>query len=132
MPLRITLKPHERVFLGGAAVVNGDGKCVLVVLNDVAVLREKDILTDASANTPCKRIYLAVQLMYMDQANLAHCHTLYWSLVQDVAGAAPSTGDLIDQISGHVVSGQYYPALKVARQLVQYEKELTRDVRQSH
>jgi len=132
MPLRITLKPKERVFIAGAVVVNGDGKCDLVVLNDVAVLREKDILTSTSADTPCKRIYLAVQLMYMNQMNLAQCHEPYWSLVRDVVVAAPSTGDLIDQISAHVLSGRYYPALKSARTLVQYEKELIRHVRQPH
>ncbi len=124
MPLRITLKPNERVFIGGAVILNGGGKCEMVVVNDVAVIRERDILTDDSATTPCRRIYLAVQLMYMDERRLAHYHERYWALVGDVVKAAPSTVDLIDQISQQVLSGQYYRALKIARRLVEHEKAL--------
>lgn len=129
MPLRITLKPKERLFIGGAVVVNGGGKCDLIVVNDVSILREKDILNEAAANTPCKRIYLTVQLMYMDEKNLMKYHKFYWDHVRDVVNAAPSAMDLIDQISEQILSGRYYPALKIARRLIQYEKELTRNVR---
>ena len=44
MPLRLDLRPHEKLFLGGAVLVNGDSRCQLAVLNDVPVVREKDIL----------------------------------------------------------------------------------------
>jgi flagellar protein FlbT len=126
MPLRITLKPKERVFIGGAVVVNGGVRSEMFVVNDVPVLREKDILTDVSANTPCTRIYLAVQLMYMDERHLAEYHERYWVLVRDVVTAAPSTGDLIGEISQQLLAGRYYHALKIARRLVEHEKALTR------
>jgi flagellar protein FlbT len=124
MPLRISLRPKERVFIGGAVVVNGGGRSDMVVVNDVVVLREKDILTDEAANTPCKRIYLAVQLMYMDGGQLAHYHERYWAIVRDVVKAAPSTVGLIDQISRQLLAGEYYRALKIARRLVEHEKAL--------
>lgn len=124
MPLRLDLKPHEKLFVGGAVLVNGDSRSTLSVLNDVPILREKDIMTEAEANTPCKRIYLSIQLMYMDSSKLPQYHQLYWDLVKEVIAAAPSTSDMIAAISEDVLAGRYYQALKHTTELVTYEKEL--------
>jgi flagellar protein FlbT len=124
MPLKLDLRPHEKLFLGGAVVVNGESRCQLTVLNDVPVLREKDILKNEDADTPCKRIYLAVQLMYMDTSSLARYHQYYWDQVKAVIQVAPSTGELIGKVSDFVLDGHYYQALKAARELINYEQEL--------
>lgn len=124
MPLRLDLKPHEKLFVGGAVLVNGDSRCTLSVLNDVAILREKDIMTEDMANTPCKRIYLSIQLMYMEPARLAEYHQLYWTLVKEVIAAAPSTAGLLAKVSEAVLAGRYYQALKHTMELIAYEKEL--------
>ena len=55
MPLRLDLKPHEKLFVGGAVLVNGDSRCTLTVLNDVSILREKDILHPEDANASAAR-----------------------------------------------------------------------------
>lgn len=124
MPLRLDLKPHEKLFIGGAVLVNGDARSSFTVLNDVSILREKDIMTDAQAYTPCKRIYLTIQLMYMDQTNLAQYHQSYWAQIKEVISAAPSTMELISRISEQLLAAQYYQALKIAMELIKYEKEL--------
>jgi flagellar protein FlbT len=124
MPLKLELRPHEKLFLGGAVVVNGDSRCQLAVLNDVPVLREKDILREDEADTPCKRIYLAVQLMYMDTPNLPRYHQFYWEQVKDVVDQAPSTLEKIGKVSDFVLERHYYQALKAARDLMRYEQEL--------
>lgn len=131
MPLKLDLRPHEKLFLGGAVVVNGDSRCQLTVLNDVPVLREKDILKEADADTPCKRIYLAVQLMYMDTSNLASYHQFYWEQVKAVVEVAPSTADQLAKVSNAVLDGHYYQALKAARELIRYEQELVSNARKS-
>jgi flagellar protein FlbT len=124
MPLKITLKPHEQLILGGAVICNGDTGARLTVKNEVPILREHDILSERETTTPCRRIYFAVQLMYVDEGNLAAHYKLYCSLVRDVATAAPSTARFTDQISRLVMLRKYYPALKIARQLIDYEQEL--------
>lgn len=124
MPLKLDLRPHEKIFLGGAVLVNGDTRCHLAVLNDVPVLREKDILKEEDADTPCKRIYLAVQMMYMDTQNLTRYHQYFWEQVRAVIEVAPSTAELIGNISGSVLESKYYQALKKARELIRYEQEL--------
>ncbi|MDP2431754.1 MAG: flagellar biosynthesis repressor FlbT [Pseudomonadota bacterium] len=129
MPLKLDLRPHEKLFLGGAVLVNGDSRCQLTVLNDVPVLREKDILKEEDADTPCKRIYLAVQMMYMDAPALARYHQYYWEQVKAVIEVAPSTTERIEKVSEFVLEGQYYQALKAARELINYEQELLSNAR---
>ena len=129
MALKITLKPHEKFILGGAVIANGDAKSAFVLENDVPMLREKDILTLASANTPCKKIYFAIQLMYVDGANLAEHHKTYWELVKDVAGAAPSTRQLLEEISNDILNDRHYQALKLTKKLIEYETEVVSRVR---
>ena len=129
MALKITLKPHERLIVGGAVVTNGNTKSDLLIENNVPILREKDILSEKDADSPCKRIYFVIQLMYVDEKNLAEHHTLYWKLVQDVIKAAPSMIPFIDQISEHILHNNYYQALKKAKKLIEYEQEVINRVR---
>jgi flagellar protein FlbT len=124
MPLKITLKPGERLILGGAVVRNGNTGARLTVENEVPILREHDILSQRETTSPCRRVYFVVQLMYVDERNLAAHHKLYWELVDDILAAAPSTVKYTDEISRLVVERRYYQALKVARQLIDYEQEL--------
>jgi flagellar protein FlbT len=124
MPLKITLKPRERLILGGAVLCNGPAGAHLVVENEVPILRERDILSEREANSPCRRIYFAVQLMYVDEAHLEEHLKLYWMLVKDVMTAAPSTASITGEISRLVAEKKYYQALKTARQLIEYEQKL--------
>jgi len=129
MALKITLKPYERVIVGGAVVTNGKTKTNLVIENDVPILREKDIMKEQDADTPCRRIYFVIQLMYVDEKNMLEHHNMYWKLVQDVLKAAPSVLALVHQISEHILGNRYYRALKLARKLIDYEQEVVNNVR---
>ena len=128
MALKITLKPNERIILGGAVVVNGKAKCELLIENNTTLLREKDILCEEDANSPCRRIYFTIQLMYIDKEKLAVHHQMYWRLVKELIEAVPSTIGLIDQINEHIVSSRYYQALKLASKLIEYEQEVISSV----
>jgi flagellar protein FlbT len=124
MPLKLTLKPGERVIIAGAVLTNGLTVAHLQIENRVPLLRERDILTEAQATTPCKRIYLVVQLMYIGEGLTSELAQVYWNLVADVLAAAPSTNDLISQISTYIVDFDFYHALKIAKKLISYEEEL--------
>jgi len=129
MALKITLKPREKFILGGAVIANGDAKSIFVLENDVPILREKDIMTLASADTPCKKIYFAVQLMYVDGRNLPEHHKTFWELVKDVAEAAPSRKPILKEVSEHILNDRYYQALKLTKKLIEYEQEVVNRVR---
>lgn len=124
MPLKITLKPHERMIVGGAVITNGNTRCDLLIENKVSILRQKDIMSEKDADSPCRKIYFTIQLMYIDEENLIEHRNTYWKLVQDIVKAAPSMLALIDQISEHILNNKYYQALKLARKLIDYEQEV--------
>ena len=127
MGLKIELKPQERFIIGGAVVKNGDSRTELIIENRVPILREKDILSVDKADTPCKRIYFLLQLMYVEGKHLAEFQKTYWDLVRDVVRAAPSLIGFLDAISEHIISNRYYQALKIARQLIKQEEKLVHD-----
>ena len=124
MPLKITLKPHERMIVGGAVITNGNTRCDLLVENKVSILRQKDIMREKDADSPCRKIYFTIQLMYIDEENLTEHHNTYWKLVQDIVKAAPSTLALVDQISEYILNNKYYQALRLATKLIDYEQEI--------
>lgn len=124
MALKISLKPGEKMIIGGAVIKNGDSKAEIFIENKVLLLREKDILSEADARTVAQKIYFTVQLMYIDQENLIDHHNTYWNYVKELTKAAPSTISIIDQISEKIVGNHYYQALKLARKLIDYEKEI--------
>jgi flagellar protein FlbT len=123
MALRIELKPGERILIGETVLVNGDQRTTFLVEGQAPILREKDILTPELADTPAKRIYLAVQLMYTSRDPRAH-HDVYFSLVRDIVQAAPSTFPYVETINNRILTGDLYKALKEARNLIDYEREL--------
>jgi flagellar protein FlbT len=124
MALRLTLKPNERVIIDGAAIRNGENRTELLIENEVPVLRETDILSPGAVRTPCERIYLALQLMYVDPVRAAEHRVRFQSLVGDVLKAAPSLGPLAYDVVNLVGAGRLYQALKSAQALLEREKEL--------
>ena len=130
MALKLSLKPREKLILGGAVVSNGNTTSNLFIENRVTVLREKDIMKESEADTPCRKVYFVIQLMYIDEGNLVEYHNTYWKLVGDVLAAAPSTLRFVDPISGHILNRAYYKALKLARKLIDYEEEAVGNARE--
>src|SRR5579862_8272509 len=126
MALKVELKPNERILIGESVITNCNQRSWLVIEGASPILREKDILTAAHANTPAKRIYLAVQLMYTSRDPRAH-HEVYFALMRDIVQAAPSTWPHIETINNHILRGELYKALKQSRKLIDYEEELFRN-----
>jgi flagellar protein FlbT len=123
MALKVELKPGERLIIGECVITNADQRTRLLIDGRAPILREKDILTKKSADTPAKRIYLAVQLMYLAKDPQSH-HDMYFKLVRDLVNAAPSTWPTIESINNHILTGEMYKALKDAKRLIAYETEL--------
>lgn len=123
MALKVELKPGERIILGECVITNDDQRTRLYIEGDAPILREKDILTVKTADTPAKRIYLAIQLMYLSRKPVQDFSN-YFALVQDLIQAAPSTIPYIDRINNLILTGSFYKALKGAKALIAYEEEL--------
>ena len=123
MGLKVELKPGERLILGECLITNSDQRTRLLIEGNSAILREKDIMTAAAADTPAKRLYFIVQLMYTARNPSIH-HETYFVLMRDLLRAAPSAWKYLAAISSHILAGEMYKALKSAKGLSAYEKEL--------
>ncbi len=128
MALKVELKPGERILVGDSVITNGDQRARFLIDGTAPILREKDIMTAERANTPAKRIYLAVQLMYISRDPAAQ-HSLYFALMRDIVKAAPSAWKYIANINNQILTGDLYKALKHARKLIEYEQELFKNAK---
>ena len=126
MPLKLSLKPGEKFVLNGAVVQNGDRRGVLILQNKASVLREKDIMQPEEANTPAKRIYFPVMMMYLDGASAPKIYDEFALRLSQFMGATRNPDVLADCVaaSRHVMAKEYYKALMAARKLVDYEEGL--------
>jgi flagellar biosynthesis repressor protein FlbT len=125
MALKVELKPGERILIGESVITNGKQRAQFLIAGKMPVLREKDIITARDANTPARRIYLAVLLMYTSRDPRAH-HATYFALLRELIEAAPSTWPQIEIINNQILTGNTYKALKEAKKLILYEQELLR------
>lgn len=127
MALKVELKPGERVIIGESLITNGDQRARLLIDGEQPILREKDVLTPDTAGSPARQIYLAVQMMYLKN-DIAGFQDSYFALAKDIVNAAPSTRPLVDEINNQILTGSFYKALKIARELIAYEGELLKHV----
>jgi flagellar protein FlbT len=124
MALKVELKPHERIIVGACVITNTDQRARLLIDGDkIPILREKDILTPETADTPAKLIYLAVQLMYLSPDPMVH-HPTYFSLVRGILATMPSAWPFIEEINNLILNGDLYHALKEAKKLISHEEKL--------
>lgn len=127
MALIIDLKPQERIIIGGALITNDANRTRLHIEGESPILREKDIMREADANSPCKRIYFTIQLMYLSNEP-EKLHEVYFQQIRDIQNAAPSTATFFMVINDHILAGKYYKAMKEARNLMEHERELLASV----
>ena len=125
MPLKLSLKPGEKFVLNGAVVQNGDRRGVLVLQNKASVLREKDIMQPDEANTPARRIYFPVMMMYLDEAGAERQYEEFATRLTEFMGVVRNPDVLSDciAISKHVMAREYYKALMLSRKLIEYEDQ---------
>jgi flagellar biosynthesis repressor protein FlbT len=125
MALKVVLKPFERIIIGQSLVTNSDTRTTFLIDGEAPILREKDILTAETANTPVKRLYFCIQMMYLEN-DIPKYQDLYMGFVKDLLEAVPSFRASIETASKLILSGSLYNSLKEIRRLIGREEELLR------
>jgi len=89
------------------------------------VLREKDIMQPDEANTPARRIYLAIMMMYLDGEASEEPYNDFALRMTEFMGAVSTPAVLAAcvEISRDVAQGAYYKALMACRKLFDFEQE---------
>ena len=125
MALKVELKPFERIIIGESVITNSETRAHFLIDGEAPILREKDILTAETANSPVKRLYLCAQQMYLEK-DIPKYQEIYFDLIKDLLAAVPSFRGAIEAASNNILSGSLYKALKDIKKLFELEKALLR------
>jgi flagellar protein FlbT len=122
MPLRVELKPFERIVIGDSVIINSGTRTCFLIDGETPILRERDTVTAETADTPAKRLYLCVQTMYL-KSDVTRYRERYLGLIKELQDVIPNSRDLIGSVETFVASGSLYKALKEIRKLMKREEE---------
>lgn len=123
MALVIDLKPGEKILIGDAVITNDSHRSRLHISGDAPIIREKDVMKEEDADTPCKKAYFLIQCMYLAR-NPKTYYDKYFSIIQDVQHAAPKLSFMFLSINEKIIEGNYYKAMKETKELIELEKDL--------
>jgi flagellar biosynthesis repressor protein FlbT len=123
MPLRVELKPFERIVIGDSVIINSGTRTCFLIDGETPILRERDTVTAETANTPAKRLYLCVQTMYL-KSDVTRYRERYLGLIKELQDVIPNSRDLIDSVETFVASGSLYKALREIRKLMKREEDM--------
>ena len=129
MALVIDLKPGEKILIGDAVITNDSQRTRLHIAGNSPILREKDVLQEEDADTPCKKAYFLIQCMYLAR-NPREYHEKYFEMVKEIQRASPSCAIFFMQINEKIIEGTYYKAMKLGKELIAHEKELLDNAKQ--
>ena len=129
MALIIDLKPGEKILIGEAVITNDSQRTRLHISGDAPILREKDVMQEEEAHTPCKKIYFLIQCMYLARDPKLYFDR-YFKMIKEIQDAAPTSSLFFMKINEQILEGSYYKALKEAKNLISHEEELLENVRQ--
>ena len=127
MALVIDLKPGEKILIGNAVITNDTQRTRLHIDGDTPILREKDVMKEDDADTPCKKAYFLIQCMYMAR-NPSMYHEKYFETIKEIQHAAPKLSFMFLDINEKIIEGSYYKAMKSGKELIQLEKDLLENV----
>ncbi|WP_262691436.1 flagellar biosynthesis repressor FlbT [Kordiimonas aestuarii] len=125
MALKLSLKPDEKLVINGAVIANADRRTTLIVHNKASILREKDIMQEENIDTPAKRIYFPIMLMYMDQGDTNKYYEEFVLRMTEFMGviSTPAAVENCVKISRDVMDKNYYRALITCKKLIAFEEE---------
>ena len=130
MALVIDLKPGEKILIGEAVITNDAQRTRLHIAGNAPILREKDVMQEDLADTPCKKVYFLIQCMYVAPDPESYYES-YFNQVKEVQKASSSSAIFFMQINDEILNGRYYKAMKLAKQLIEHETELVENAKQS-
>lgn len=124
MPLTIDLKHGDRMIINGAVIEMASPNSKIIVHNEAAILRGKEIMQQEEASTPAKRVYFALQGAYMFKEKEAEYIRAFDEYLADFLKAVPSSLDIVKEVKELVEKDRIYKALKKANKLIDYEEEV--------
>ena len=130
MPLKLEFKSGDKLMINGAVIENIGANAKLLVHNEAAILRNKEVLSEADEATPAARVYLALQCAYMFPDQSDKYMKMFGDYLTQYVEACPSAKDIGEQIQDTVAEGKVYKALKKTQDLIAHEANVLQQFNQ--
>jgi flagellar protein FlbT len=122
MPLKLKLRPNERVVVNGCVIRNEDRQTTLTVDNFAQILREKDILQPEQATTPGRAAYVRVQLLLLGEGDAVLLQKEAAAALQRLHGAfADEARHRVLEAANALARRDFYKALAALREVFAHE-----------
>ena len=122
MPLKLEMKMGDRIIINGAVVEVASPHAKVIVLNQAALLRGKEILSEEQAITPATRVYFALQSAYLFPDFADDYLQQFEEYINQYQVACPSATEIVETIKAEVAKGELYRGLKKAQELVGHQQ----------
>ncbi|MDG5493946.1 flagellar biosynthesis repressor FlbT [Niveispirillum sp. BGYR6] len=117
MPLKLVLRPGEKLIVNGAVIGIGDHPVSLFFYNKVNFLRGREIMKEENCDTIEKKLYFIIQLIYIFPEDAQLNLVKFGLILEDARLTHPAESELFNDIEALVREGNYYRALKICRRL---------------
>lgn len=123
MGLRLTLKPFERLIINGVSLRNGSKSADFLIETHCKFLRESEIIHESEADTPCKKLCVTLQVVYLSD-HPAEAEDLFFKQASEILRLIPSSAPFLALIQNELAEKQFHRAIKVGKKLVEHEHKL--------
>ena len=128
MPLKLDFKSGDKLVINGAVLENIGTNAKILIHNESAILREKEILSIAETSTPASRVYFALQCAYMFPHKKDEQIDLFKDFLKDFVTACPSIKPIAEEIEELVAEDKIYKALKHTQKLIAHQAEVLKSL----
>lgn len=118
MPLKFSLRPGEKMIINGAVIGQGKEPGSFFVYNQAKLLRGREVMREEDADTWEKKLYLAIQLLYLFPEDEAEIMVKYGLILDELRKEAYPYKEELQEIDQLVQEKEYYRALKKAGRIL--------------
>lgn len=124
MPLHLSLRPGERIIINGCVIRNGPRRHMFEVENRADILRGDEMLEEATATTPARRIAYQLQIALVS----AELRDSYLPVIAEglegLARALPRFERKIAGVEALVAERNFYAAFRALAPIFAHEDRL--------
>lgn len=117
MALKFSLRLGEKVIVNGAVIGRGEEPGALLLYNKANFLRGREVMKEEQADTNEKKLYLAIQLLYLFSDDAAETSAKVDAVLAHCQVERPDRAKDLARVKQLVQEHDYYRALKLTAKL---------------
>jgi len=125
MGLKLKLRPDERLIVNGCIMRNGKRRAELIIENYTDVLRGTEMLDEATANTPVRRLCYNIQIALVSSS---HRKTLIPEILAQLDRIEEimrrTHGEVLKTVRNRIIAQDFYTAYRKLLPVIEQEKIL--------